>query len=173
VLALELHHGFDHHQSEKHEVAVASCCFWRSYCGVTDTAVLRSRFGQPCLFISPCTGRSNSDRAFLQGACKDKAELLRANLLLCARQLAVDEHWDDTRSELRWLVGSRSWKAKVMQQPVRTDSGMRCAIWDGWGFAGEDTDVYLVYSPNDGLRNYSASSLNGLPQPVSNVQRLE
>jgi hypothetical protein len=97
-------------------------------------------------------------------------------VLMCSYALAnwqLAKHWEDTRSELRWLIDPGSWKAKVMQQPVRADSGIRCAIWDGWGFAGEDTDVYLIYSPNDGLLNYSPSTLNGLPQPVSHVQRLE
>jgi hypothetical protein len=50
---------------------------------------------------------------------------------------------------------------------------MKCGIWDGWGFGGNDTNAYLVFSPKDELRSYSPSNLSGLPTSVLNVQRLE
>jgi hypothetical protein len=83
------------------------------------------------------------------------------------------KHSVEIRSEVRWLAGSRSWKAEVLKQPPRTASGMKCLIWDGWGMFAQDTDVYLVFSPNDGLKTYSPSNLGGLPSPVWRVQRLE
>lgn len=83
------------------------------------------------------------------------------------------KHSETIRSEMRWLVGSRQWKETVLDQSAMTQSGMKCVIWDGWGMFAQDTDVYLVFSPDDELRNYSPSHLSGLPIPVWNVHRLE
>jgi hypothetical protein len=77
------------------------------------------------------------------------------------------------RSEVRWLVDSEYWKAKVLKEPAHAGSKMQCLIWDGWGMFAQDTDVYLIFSPDDRLRNYSPSNLSGLPVPVWHVQRLE
>jgi hypothetical protein len=83
------------------------------------------------------------------------------------------KHSAEIRSESRWLSSSRTWKAEVLKQPSRTTSGVRYVVWDGWGMFAQDTDVYLVFSPDDGLRKYSPSNLSGLPCPVWRVQRLE
>jgi cell division protein FtsW (lipid II flippase) len=85
----------------------------------------------------------------------------------------MTKHSGEIRSEVRWLAASRFWKTKVLQQNPRPESGMKCIDWDGWGLFAQDTEVYLVFSPDDGLRNYSPSKLNGLPAPVWRVQRLE
>jgi len=49
--------------------------------------------------------------------------------------------------------------------------------WDGWGFAGSDTVVYLVYDPNDSLvpavRSHSSGNFKGIPCEVWHVRRLE
>lgn len=77
------------------------------------------------------------------------------------------------RSEARWLTNSRKWREKVLESPACLESGMRFVLWDGWGEFGSDTNVYLVYSPKDELRNYTPASLSGLPRPVWRVHRLE
>jgi hypothetical protein len=78
----------------------------------------------------------------------------------------------EVRAEVRWTVGARALKADVMAQPLSTN-GLRYVVWDGWGMFGMDTDVYLVFSPDDELGSYSPNHLVGLPCPVSKVQRLE
>jgi len=96
--------------------------------------------------------------------------------LLCFYALTswqLNKHWMEIRSETRWLAASRSWKVQVLEQSPKNDSGVKTVIWDGWGMFAQDTDVYLVYSPDDRLRNYSPSNLSGLPCPVWRVQRLE
>jgi hypothetical protein len=50
---------------------------------------------------------------------------------------------------------------------------MKSQVWDGWGELAMDADVYLIYDPSDGLRQYDESHLQGLPCPVWKVQRLE
>jgi hypothetical protein len=82
-------------------------------------------------------------------------------------------HSEAIRSEVRWLVDSRYWKRTVLEEPSAMPSGIKCVVWDGWGMFAQDTDVYLVFSPDDALRNYSESDLSGLPIPVWRVQRLE
>ncbi len=97
-------------------------------------------------------------------------------MLLCFYALftwQIQENWMEIRTDLRWAAGSRYWKERVLEQPSQADLGMKCGIWDGWGMFAMDTDVYLVYSPDDRLRNYAPSNLSGLPIPVSRVQRLE
>jgi hypothetical protein len=86
---------------------------------------------------------------------------------------AMVRHHEVVRSEVRWLYDSRLWKQRVLEEPARSPDGLKCAIWDGWGMFAQDTDVYLVYSPDDALRNYSPTNLRGLPKPVWHVQRLE
>jgi hypothetical protein len=85
----------------------------------------------------------------------------------------MEKHWMETRSELRWIGEARSWKDETLQRPSEPGSGIKWVVWDGWGMFAQDTDVYLVFDPDDGLRNYSPSHLNGLPKPVWKVQRLE
>jgi hypothetical protein len=80
---------------------------------------------------------------------------------------------EQVRAELRWLVNARTWKSEVLQEQPRSNDGLRCLIWDSWGMFAQDTDVYLVFSPDDSLRNYSPSNLSGLPGPVWRMQRLE
>jgi len=77
------------------------------------------------------------------------------------------------RSEVRWLVSSPRWKEKVLQREPSLGLGLKCVVWDGWGMAGQDTEVYLVNSPDDGLRGYTPSNLSGLPMQVWRIQRLE
>jgi hypothetical protein len=49
--------------------------------------------------------------------------------------------------------------------------------WDGWGFAGSDTVVYLVFDPDNSLasaaRIGAPGKLHGIPCEVPHVRRLE
>jgi hypothetical protein len=77
----------------------------------------------------------------------------------------------------RWGVESRQYKAQVLAQPESTTGLLRHIEWDGWGWAGQDTTVYLVFDPTDALSNAASSNrpgkYKGLPCEVFLVRRLE
>jgi hypothetical protein len=83
----------------------------------------------------------------------------------------------DARSHARWLFHSRKYKTEVLTQPSLRNGELRHTEWDGWGMAGSDTVVYLVYDPNDSLvspaRNHSGRNANGVACDVWQVHRLE
>lgn len=51
----------------------------------------------------------------------------------------------------RWMFWSGSYKAQVLAQPDSTNNELKHIEWDGWGGAGMDTTVYLVFDPTDSL----------------------
>ncbi|HET8825356.1 MAG TPA: hypothetical protein VFM77_09515 [Terriglobales bacterium] len=92
--------------------------------------------------------------------------------------LAVLALWDlySVRAATKWLAMAHHYKAEVFAQ--RSASGQLKHIeWDGWGMAGQDTTVYLVFDPTDSLSLAAASErsgkFDGLPCEVFQVRRLE
>ncbi len=83
----------------------------------------------------------------------------------------------DVRNAARWILEAKSYKAAVMSQPATSNDELRHVEWDGWGWAGMDTTVYLVYDPADSLavpaKNHSSGKFRGIPCEVPRVQRLE
>jgi hypothetical protein len=81
------------------------------------------------------------------------------------------------RNTVRWLVWSRDYKSKVLVQPASASGELKHIEWDGWGWAGQDTTVYLVFDPTDSLsmaaRSHQAGKLSGIPCEVFLVRRLE
>jgi hypothetical protein len=76
----------------------------------------------------------------------------------------------------RWLLWSRSYKAKVLAQPDSANGEFKHIEWDGWGWAGIDTTVYLVFDPTDSLSRANGQrpgKYSGLPCEVPLVKRLE
>jgi hypothetical protein len=64
-----------------------------------------------------------------------------------------------------------------LAQPQPTHGELKHVEWDGWGWGGQDTTVYLVFDPAD-LLSQAASShhpgkYNGIPCEVFLVRRLE
>jgi hypothetical protein len=51
----------------------------------------------------------------------------------------------------RWLVASGKYTNLVLRQEPDPQTGLRYVEWDGWGWAGMDTSVDLVYDPTDTL----------------------
>ena len=49
----------------------------------------------------------------------------------------------------RWLIWSRSYKAEVLAQPNSASGELKHIEWDGWGWAGMDTTIYLVFDPTN------------------------
>jgi hypothetical protein len=81
------------------------------------------------------------------------------------------------RSAARWLIWSDDYKARVVAQPAPANGDLKHLDWDGWGWGGENTEVYLVFDPTDSLsvaaRSHQPGKFNGLPCEVDRVFRLE
>lgn len=83
----------------------------------------------------------------------------------------------DVRFKVRWVLGEKDYKSSMMKQPEPISGELRHMDWDGWGWAGMDTEVYLVYDPADTLagpaNTRSAGKFRGIPCEVPRVRRLE
>jgi hypothetical protein len=84
---------------------------------------------------------------------------------------------EDVRTVCRWTLHENAYKAEVLAQPSSMNARLKHVEWDGWGFAGSDTVVYLVFDPNDSLasaaRIGAPGKFNGIPCEVPHVRRLE
>lgn len=82
----------------------------------------------------------------------------------------------DVHAEGRWLVHAHQYKAEVFAQPQPPNGELKHVQWDGWGFAGSDTTVYLVFNPGGRLTplpGAGAGRFVGIPCQVFRVRRLE
>lgn len=77
---------------------------------------------------------------------------------------------------VRWLARSHNYKSEILAQPTAVGE-LKHIEWDGWGWAGQDTTVYLVYDPIDSLaaaaKGQKPGKFNGIPCEVFRVRRLE
>jgi hypothetical protein len=77
----------------------------------------------------------------------------------------------------RWLVRSHQYKAEVFAHPDSRNGELKHVEWDGWGWGGQDTTVYLVFDPEDSLFQAASShqpgKYNGISCEVFLVRRLE
>jgi hypothetical protein len=103
-------------------------------------------------------------------------ETLAAVVVLVAVLLIIGNTYA-VRTEIRWFSRSREYKTRVLAQPVSATGGLKHIEWDGWGWAGQDTTVYLVFDPTDLLApaatNDRPGKYEGLPCEVARVARLE
>src|SRR5580658_10163877 len=80
------------------------------------------------------------------------------------------------RTAVRWAERSERYKSEVLALPKVTGE-LKHIEWDGWGWAGQDTTVYLVFDPADSLstpaRNHAHGKFNGIPCEVAGVTQLE
>ena len=90
--------------------------------------------------------------------------------------LVVIANYSAVQTSARWMFSSHRYKSEVLAQPA-LNGEFRHIEWSGWGIAGQDTTVYLVYDPNDSLfaasRTQSGGRFSGLPCDVVGVHRLE
>jgi hypothetical protein len=81
------------------------------------------------------------------------------------------------RSSARWSIWSNDFKAKVAAQPASPNGDLKHVSWDGWGWGGENTEVYLVFDQTDSLssaaKSHQPGKFDGLPCKVDRVFRLE
>jgi hypothetical protein len=90
--------------------------------------------------------------------------------------VAVAWNFRAVRSAAKWLARSKQYKVEVLAQPsVREE--LKHFQWDGWGWAGLDTTVYLVFDPIDLLSSaalkHRPGKFNGVPCEVPAVDRME
>jgi hypothetical protein len=108
---------------------------------------------------------------------KRSLSILLALVAYCGSSWLLWKSSMDIRPAERWLLHSRTYKAEVLAQPSPKNGELQHMEWDGWGFAGSDTVVYLVYDPNDSLvpavRSHSSGNFKGIPCEVWHVRRLE
>jgi len=80
-------------------------------------------------------------------------------------------------SMTKWVVRSRQYKAVVLAQPASTSVELKHIEWDGWGWGGQDTAVYLVFDPTDSLssaaRSQQPGRYDGIPCEIYLVRQLE
>jgi len=80
------------------------------------------------------------------------------------------------RTAVRWSAWSERYKSEVLAQSNATGK-LKHIEWDGWGWAGQDTTVYLVFDPTDSLsipaRNHRPGKFDGIPCEVPVVKQLE
>ena len=80
------------------------------------------------------------------------------------------------RTTVRWAMWSGQYKNTLARQPSLS-GGLKHMEWDGWGWAGMDTTVYLVFDPSDSLSmsasSYQPRKSSRLPCAVADVTRLE
>lgn len=85
-------------------------------------------------------------------------------------------HYSATRDHVRWMLLSRAYRAKVLEEPTPANGQFKHIEWDGWGFAGEDTTSFLVFDPTNSLAKsldtQSPVKARGLPCGVVYVRRL-
>jgi hypothetical protein len=76
----------------------------------------------------------------------------------------------------RWSARSRGYKSEVLKAPTAV-AELKHIEWDGWGWVGQDTTVYLVFDPTDSLSAVAnkerPGKLKGIPCEVFVVRPLE
>lgn len=99
-------------------------------------------------------------------------------LAICwAISAALVGNYSAVRTTVRWLVWSHRYKAEVLAQPAPANGELKHSEWDGWGWAGMDTTVYLAFDPTDSLsaaaKSHSPGKFSGIPCKVFSIRRLE
>jgi hypothetical protein len=83
----------------------------------------------------------------------------------------------EVRSPIKWLLWSSEYKQHVLGQPAPTNGEFKHVEWDGWGWVGANTTIYLVFDPTDSLstaaKSHQPGKFNGIPCTVPWVRRLQ
>jgi hypothetical protein len=100
-------------------------------------------------------------------------------IVICSVALvaALAVYGVNNSSTIRWRIWSNSYKAKALAQTASVSGNFKHIEWDGWGWAGQDTSVYLVFDPTDSLsaaaQSHKPGTFSGIPCEVFLVRRLE
>jgi hypothetical protein len=102
--------------------------------------------------------------------------LLYAPLLVFLLVALIAWNFYSVRTTVRWFAWSHHYKDEVLAQ-ANAVGELKHIEWDGWGWAGQDTTVFLVFDPTDSLRaaaqNRRPGKFNGIPCEVPAVNRME
>jgi hypothetical protein len=97
-------------------------------------------------------------------------------IVYCLTTGIVVVHRNEIRTNTRWFLWSKRYRAQVLATAA-TNGELKHIEWDGWGFAGADTTVYLVFDPSDslltGAEDHSFGKFAGIPCKVPFVHQLE
>jgi hypothetical protein len=103
--------------------------------------------------------------------------ILRMLVIYWSTSVVLFGNYMSIRTAARWLVLSRDYKGRVLAEPTSPNGEFKHVEWDGWGWAGQDTTVYLVFDPKDSLsaaaRNHQSGKFKGIPCEVNVVRHLE
>jgi hypothetical protein len=108
---------------------------------------------------------------------RQRLSVLLMLAVYCGVSFGLVKNFYDVRTAGRWLLWSKSYKAKVLAEASSANGDLRHVEWDSWGFLGSDTVVYLVFDPDDSLltaaKGRSSGKFNGVPCEVVRVRHLE
>lgn len=103
-------------------------------------------------------------------------DALLGALFFVAVSIAMFLSTTHLRPSARWIASSGRYKDLVLSQAPDPQTGLRSVEWDGWGWAGMDTSVELVYDPSDTLAHEIRYDPQGhfadVAQKTAFVQRL-
>jgi hypothetical protein len=89
--------------------------------------------------------------------------------------MLLKSNYSLVRDHVRWLFLSGGYKARVLAQPPGEEP--KHAEWDGWGFAGANTTVFLAFDPTDSLAGAAEApppiKSGALPCEVVRIRRLD
>ena len=100
-------------------------------------------------------------------------------LLVLGAVIACALVWNYSRvkTTARWGLWSHRYKSQVLSQPTSPSGDLKHIEWDGWGWAGQDTTVYLVFDPTDSLSlaasTHQSGKFSGIPCEIPEVSRFE
>lgn len=85
-------------------------------------------------------------------------------------------HQETVHIWAKWFFWSNGYRNAVLAEPASKNGDLRHIEWDGWGWAGSDTSVFLVFDPSDSLSkaatNDQSGKVEGIPCEVSLVRRM-
>ncbi|HXN30103.1 MAG TPA: hypothetical protein VN902_23495 [Candidatus Acidoferrales bacterium] len=115
--------------------------------------------------------------AFVGKGRRIRPTLLSAWAAVWAVTAVLFVYHAQVRTKARWLVWSHDYKEKVLTQQAPANGEFRHTEWDGWGWGGEDTTVFLVFDPENSLSSaasiHQPGKFDGIPCAVPEVSRLE
>jgi hypothetical protein len=101
-------------------------------------------------------------------------------VLLCVVALGLWAAYEvsfTVRAPVRWALHRSEFKGEVESLPTPPNGELKHVEWDGWGFAGLETNVYLVFDPSDSLAQVASSGdagkVPGIPCKFDRARRLE
>src|ERR1700761_5010706 len=124
----------------------------------------------PAIFIAGiCT--------LIYAAVRKKLQIALLVFAFWALSVFVDFHNFQLRTFIRWTLFAHQYRNQVLAQPEPLDGSLKHIEWDGWGWAGQDFSVFLVFDPTDALdepaRVHQFGKVPRVPCAVSEVRQLD